>query len=438
MPFLTDPAYRKRTNRRNPWQVIWYEVDGARKVRRFRAGFVTRTQAARWWADFREQYEAGELRHDPTTLGDFITRYREWSTTTQRPSSATLELRTLTLFQVHAGPATRLDAITAGHVEIYLAARVKDGAPHLQAGAEKIRDTGITASTANRELMYLRKLFNVAVRWGELATNPTVVIPKRRVAEKPVVYLEPAEQRKLVTLARRHSTRAHSSGNTAAHLYPLVVLAIRCGLRRSELINLRWSDIHFDQRVLHVSNSPTHRTKSGRQRVVGLDKDTLTALRWWQDWFRRETALYEARAQSDNDVTRRNAEHRLATLAVCTPTPDGFVFPSFRVAALSGKHDRMIDVKTSFNALAKGALPGKHVTIHHLRHTFAVNCARAGVPLPLLAQIMGHADIATTQVYLRFARDAGARSVLELVPPLCAHSVPKRKKHTKKTTEAEP
>ena len=70
MPFLTDPAYRKRTNRRNPWQVIWYEVDGARKVRRFRAGFVTRTQAARWWADFREQYEAGELRHDPTTLGD--------------------------------------------------------------------------------------------------------------------------------------------------------------------------------------------------------------------------------------------------------------------------------------------------------------------------------------------------------------------------------
>ncbi len=54
-------------------------------------------------------------------------------------------------------------------------------------------------------------------------------------------------------------------------------------------------------------------------------------------------------------------------------------------------------------------LQGAEPRWHALRHTFAVHCVRAGMPLPILQQVLGHSDIKTTMVYARFApSDAAA------------------------------
>ena len=383
MPFLTAPAYRKRPDT-SRWQVIWYEVDGARKTRRFKSGFVTRTQAARWWADFTAQHDAGAIRHDSTTLAEFLPRYIAWAATTQRPASAWLETRTLTLFAAHAGTRPVAD-ITTAQVEAFLASRA----------------AVVTASTTNRDLVYLRKLFNVARRWGIVAANPTEGVPKRRVAERPVVYLTDTEQRELVRVALARSSGPESA---SPHLYPLVALGLRTGLRRAELLNLRWGDIADG--LVTVTNSPTHKTKSGRVRVVALDGDAHAAIEWWREWI-------ESAPLPD------------ALRDVIAPRPDRYVFPSMVTAALRGRNVPLAEPKRAFSGLVRAALPGRHVTLHHLRHTFAVNCARAGVPLPLLSQLMGHASYSTTQIYLRFSRDAGARAALAAVPSLCAIAVPR-------------
>ena len=67
----------------------------------------------------------------------------------------------------------------------------------------------------------------------------------------------------------------------------------------------------------------------------------------------------------------------------------------------------------------------RRVRFHDLRHTFAVQCARAGIPLPLLSQLLGHSTVTMTQRYLRFYPDAGAAMLLNAVPPLgnCGHFV---------------
>lgn len=414
MPYLSDPAFRKRSDR-GTWQVIFSEVDGARRERCFRSGFRTRGEALRWFTDFARQYAAGEVdaHGQPAAvpgavpaMGAFSERFLAWSATTIRPNSHAQERRIVARFLAFVEPGTQLDRVTTATLEGYL--------------AERMDRDGVSPATANGELAILRKLFNVAVRWGLMERSPAAGVGRRRVPEKPVVHLEPAEARRLVEAARRTSENARNAATDAVYLFPMVVLALRCGLRRSELFRLRWRDIDTERRELWVRNSAAGNTKSGQERVVHLDDDALEAVAWWREWFGRESARLRS-LMADPAAewhARQYAPLRLDTLDVCAPRPERFVFASQAAAAVTGQHRMLDNVANGFRALAESVFPGRGLTLHHLRHTFAVTAARAGVPLPLLSQLMGHADMKTTSIYLRFAPSAGARAAMAMIPRL--------------------
>ena len=398
---LSDPTYRRKATGR--WEVIYYEIHPPDKRRRFKGGFRTRADATRWFAALRDRPDTATPQ--ARSLGAFVADYLEHRAAAVRASTRALDASTLRRFVAHAGADTPLADLRPHHVETYLLTlRGRAGSP--------------SAASANGELRRIRTAMAAAVRWGLLPSVPLAGVQPRRELEAAVVCLSPSEQAALVAEART---------DPAPYLYPLVVLALRTGLRLGELLALRWCDADTDRRQLTVRTTDGAVTKSGRSRVVGLDGDALAALAWWRDWFavEREAALARAADPSVEYHGRRSAEYRVAWLAQCAPAPQHPIFPSFPVAQLTPRVEPLRGIKRSWAGLVRRVFGARRVRFHDLRHTFAVQCARANVPLALLSQLLGHADLATTQKYLRFYPDAGAAAVLGQVPPLqnCGHSV---------------
>lgn len=123
-------------------------------------------------------------------------------------------------------------------------------------------------------------------------------------------------------------------------------LMVNTGLRLGEAINLRWGDINLSQRVISVRES-----KSGRARSVPIRKALLPHL--------------------------------------CGGKP---AEPVFRPRSWYRR------LQTALEDL--GYPPGR---VHDLRHTFGANLAMAGVPLPVIQELLGHAEITTTMIYVHFA-----------------------------------
>jgi len=147
-----------------------------------------------------------------------------------------------------------------------------------------------------------------------------------------------------------------------------VLIALKTGVRLSELRLLAWEDMLFEQRVLVLP-----KTKSNRPRTIPLHSDLLDALR---------------------------------PLA-----GEGAVFPGRRYSGCSGYRevhtfiDRVRPLTKAFPQYFHKGL-GQRATgraFHTFRHTFGVRAAKAGVPLPLLKEWMGHVDIATTMIYASFS-----------------------------------
>jgi len=153
--------------------------------------------------------------------------------------------------------------------------------------------------------------------------------------------------------------------------YPLMRLSAMTGMRRGEVLGLRWDDIDFDRDSLAVRqaivaagyDTYVETPKSHRSRTVDLDPITVRALRT-----RRKEQL-EERLAGDSGY--------LASDLVFT-NPDGsLVHPDTFTQAF----DRKVE-QTGL----------RRITLHGLRHTHATLLLKAGVPVHVVSQRLGHSD----------------------------------------------
>ncbi len=149
--------------------------------------------------------------------------------------------------------------------------------------------------------------------------------------------------------------------------------SVGTGLRLGELCALHWSAVSLrpGQEEVTVSNTDSFTTKSGRERTVPLVGASLSVIR----------GRHEAR----------------------TSEADGYVFSGEGGAQLNGDYlgKRFVE-----RVKASGVAPGKKLTWHSLRHTFASWAVLRSMDLYRLKELMGHADIKTTLVYARLRPDA--------------------------------
>lgn len=348
------------------------------------------------------------------SLTQLITEHLHHKTHQIRASSHRTETFALNAFCAYTGGTTPITKITNRKITEYLSYRKTLNRP---------------PATISNDLTYIRGLFNTAVAWNLLDGNPATGIKKPRKIEQSVVYWELTELNAILNNAKTHQT-THNNRNGAPYLHTLITTLLYTGLRISEALNLRWTNLDLETNRLYLENTATYQTKSGKARRIDLHPQAHQALTQWKRWWHTEMARSMQRA-ADTALSprdRRHSEQRHALLTLTQPSPEQYIFPHLTTG------EKLTTIKTSWKRLLRDTFgetenyttpTGQHRTrtilpekynrgIHSLRHTCAVQLAKTGTSITHIQKLLGHADITTTQKYLRFYPDEGAAAPLTL------------------------
>ncbi len=113
--------------------------------------------------------------------------------------------------------------------------------------------------TARKYYIHLASAFEAAKRWGYLRDNPFRTVEQPRVRELQPVYFEMEEFRRLLAVIDDQ------------RFTQLCLFGVYSGLRLGELLNLRWSEIDLNRKLIHVRNTKEFSTKSRRNRTIPIN-----------------------------------------------------------------------------------------------------------------------------------------------------------------------
>ena len=314
--------------RSNGIYYICYEDDGKRRWKS--TNQTHRADALKELFQFEKLRDQYKTR---TPLESFIKDFLAHTEVTW--SQKTLEIYKRALQRLHLLVGNKLlTSITPKEVDLYRAARAKEVAP----------------VSVNIDLRSLRAAFSTAVRWKLITENPFKKVPLLRVPDQLPIYFSKEDFQKFVSVIRE------------SWFKDLVVVAVSTGLRRGELLNLKWEDVDFGRRLLHIHSTDSFKTKAGKRRAVPMNETVLLIL--------------SQRAQANQ------AEHV-------------FTFNGRRVL------EDLATKKFKDYVREVGINPKLH--FHSLRHTFATWLVQGSVSIYEVQKLLGHSNISVTQVYSHLA-----------------------------------
>jgi len=222
-----------------------------------------------------------------------------------------------------------------------------------------LRDQGLSARSRARHLVTLRGFFKYLTHTGVIDENPAqrIDLPKTGLHLPDVLTL--AEVTALIDAPDREKPEGLRDAAMLELLYG-------AGLRVTELIGLEMTGINLEAGFVRVFG------KGARERVVPVGRLALGAIGNYLK--RSRPLLLKARSSPYLFVTRRGS----------AMTRQGFWH-------LIGRYGRMARLK-------------KKITPHSLRHAFATHLLEGGADLRAVQMMLGHADIATTQIYTHVAQ----------------------------------
>jgi integrase len=244
-----------------------------------------------------------------------------------------------------------LSFVTPQHFDTYKTERLKA----LELGTNKkvkpVTIETVRPVTVNIELRNLRACFNTAFRWKLVSSNPFSGLKLVPVPEQsPVFFSRTDFQRLLNTIETKW-------------LKEIVLFAVLTGMRRAEIVNLRWENVDLQRRVVSIQSSPTFKTKQGKKRVLPVNNTAFSLLQ----------------AKHGKDTSE-------------------YVF------TLNGKKVLESWLSHAFKKAVKDAkLQDGRLHFHSLRHTFASWLVQDGVSLYEVQKLLGHSTAAVTQMYSHLA-----------------------------------
>ncbi len=242
---------------------------------------------------------------------------------------------------------------------------------------------GVTPRTVNRHVATLRSMLNLGAQWGCIASNPIAGI-------KSLPHDELTKERRSLTVSEIRAVFAASP----AHLRPVWQMFIETGIRKAELVQMRFRDVDFARGSVTVRRSSA---KNHKSREIPLNQALLDIIAELQQQAEfRQPVTGTTPAQTRRQLARFSREHVFVTLAN-TPLRNNLLDRFYRVCRKAG-----ID----------GAEPGGSVDIHSLRVSFATLALEGGARPRAVQAILGHSTLAMTMSIYARATDHSKREAV--------------------------
>lgn len=221
-----------------------------------------------------------------------------------------------------------------------------------------LREKGYKDSTINRRFSAFNQYFSFEINELRLKENPMDFI--ERVSAKRLLpdVLSESEVEDILNFARNSVKRV--SGHQRKkflRISCIVEILYATGMRVSELITLKISDLRLQRRILNVVG------KGGKQRIIPITTRTLNVINDWLQYI---------------------------------PEDSIFLFPSY---GMSGHITRDAINKLLLEISLETNIDSKRLTPHKLRHAFATHIMNRGADLRVVQELLGHSSISTTEIY---------------------------------------
>ena len=225
------------------------------------------------------------------------------------------------------------------------------------------------ARTQARRLSALRQFFRFLCSEGHRKEDPTRSLDAPKLGRTLPKNLSEEEVTRLL------DTVAAYPPEDGVRLRAMLELLYAAGLRVTELVSLPTAAIQFTRCVVLVKG------KGGKERVVPLGDPALKAIQAWLPFRRKNSPyLFPSPTRADAPITRQRFFQLLKELALAAH------------------------------------IDPKRLSPHVIRHAFATHLIEHGADLRSVQSMLGHADIATTQIYTHVASDRLTRTVTEHHP----------------------
>ena len=233
--------------------------------------------------------------------------------------------------------------------------------------AAMLSDHGISAKSQARILSGVRSFYRYLVLDGYLDVDPTELLESPHLPQHLPEYLSTEEVDALENSIDLTSNEGHR--NRA-----IIEVFFSCGLRVSELTNLKLSDLFLSQGFIRVNG------KGGKQRLVPISERAIHELELWFD-------------------DRRQMEIK--------PGEEDYVFLNRR-----GHHLTRTMILIMVKRQAEAAGIKKTISPHTLRHSFATALLKGGADLRIIQELLGHADLGTTEIYTHMDDESLRQEIL--------------------------
>lgn len=238
--------------------------------------------------------------------------------------------------------------------------------------AATLLDRSISHKTIARVLAGVRSFYHFLFLEKEIKQDPTELLasPSRGLYLPQVLSLDEIDQiEQSIDQSKDEGIRDHA----------IIETLYSCGLRVSELCNLRFSDLFLEEGYIHVKG------KGQKDRLIPISESAIDELRRWF-------------------VVRQRVNIK--------PGEEDYVF----VSILRGRHLSRITVFHNIKQYAQAAGIGKEISPHTFRHSFATHLLERGANLRGVQAMLGHESISTTEIYLHLDRQHLKEEILTCHP----------------------
>lgn len=325
-----------------------YYAQVMRRGKHYARSFERLVDAVRFIGDIKSGALAPQLMTFKTAANDWL----EYAGLRKKVSSQLMDENRLNCYIFDQFGNMRLDAIKPIHIDVFI---------------KRLKGDGLKDSTINRYLQTIKAVFNFHIKRQVVSVNPVNIVGMLRISEQSFDFWSFKETETFLLF-----TRQKYEGTTRWVIYLIYITAVNTGLRRSELVGLRWDSVDLKNRMITVKESYStsekkiSSTKNRRIRHVPIPP-----------------ALYD-------DLYKAWENSNGATL-VFGNSDGNFLDPN----NLYGRYF-LKDIKES------GV---RKIRFHDLRHTFASHYLMNGGDIFRLQNILGHASINMTMRYAHLSKE---------------------------------